>query len=259
MVYFKQHLARTDGDRSGPLRCSPSAALSGSAGLATVPARILGVLASTTSQAISDLSMNGSGGSSRRPHELRTAHDRIPAPRIVRPSLSGRRQRSGFPPALRRRQGAARHVLTVRKVVPIPYNAATGARTGLPANQVHRSASRRGVRTGPGYRQVHCHGIDYRRFSPTDDNSDRTLFSAVTSLLDDALPHASLVCSGWRAVRADDRRRRRFDRSVSSIMVVGNDIRVWTDRRRAQSSFSLRHAQAFGGGTTEIRGPFPSR
>jgi hypothetical protein len=41
--------------------------------------------------------------------------------------------------------------------------------------------------------KVHCHGIDYRRFSQTDDTSDKMLFSAVTSLLDDALPHASLI------------------------------------------------------------------
>jgi hypothetical protein len=38
---------------------------------------------------------------------------------------------------------------------------------------------------GRGYAIVkpHCHGVDCRRFSQTDDVSDKSLFSAVTSLL----------------------------------------------------------------------------
>jgi tRNA A37 threonylcarbamoyladenosine dehydratase len=35
-------------------------------------------------------------------------------------------------------------------------------------------------------------------------------------------------------------------------MAVGHDMRIWTERRLSPSSFAVRHAQAFGNGTTEI-------
>jgi hypothetical protein len=35
-------------------------------------------------------------------------------------------------------------------------------------------------------------------------------------------------------------------------MAVGDDIRIWTVRRLSQGSFALRHAQAFGNGTTDL-------
>lgn len=153
-----------------------------------------------------------------------------------------------------RRPGAARHVLTVRKVVPVPHDACDrhADRVTWPTDFLDPLLGEAYGR-GMAIVKVHCHGIDYRRFSPTDDNSDKALFSAVTSLLDDSLPHASVIMLpdgelfGRMIGDAGD-----FIGPFHSIMVVGDDIRVWTDRRRAQSSFSLRHAQAFGSGTTEI-------
>jgi hypothetical protein len=153
-----------------------------------------------------------------------------------------------------RREGANRHVLTVRKVVPIPHGVCDRRedRVTWPTEFIDPLLGEAYGR-GLAIVKVHCHGIDYRSFSQTDDTSDKMLFSAVTSLLDDALPHASLIMLpdgelfGRMIGEAGS-----FIGSVSSIMVVGHDIRIWTDRRRAQSSFSLRHAQAFGCGTTEI-------
>ncbi len=40
--------------------------------------------------------------------------------------------------------------------------------------------------------------------------------------------------------------------SLSSVMVIGDDIHIWTERRLSPGSFALRHAQAFGSGTTDL-------
>jgi len=93
-----------------------------------------------------------------------------------------------------RRKGVDRHVLTVKKVIPIPHDVCDRRpdRVTWPTEFVDPLL---GETYGRGYAivKVHCHGIDYRRFSITDDESDRLLFSAVTSLLNDELPHASVI------------------------------------------------------------------
>jgi ThiF family/Prokaryotic homologs of the JAB domain len=153
-----------------------------------------------------------------------------------------------------RRKGADRNVLTVKKVVPIPHDVCDRRpdRVTWPTDFVDPLL---GEAYGRGYGivKVHCHGIDYRRFSTTDDQSDKSLFSAVTSLLHDELPHASVimlpdgdlfgrVLGGDGAILAP----------LTSVMAVGDDLRIWTEHRWSTSSFSVRHAQAFGSGTTEI-------
>jgi hypothetical protein len=153
-----------------------------------------------------------------------------------------------------RRKGVDRHILTVTKVVPIPHDVCDRRpdRVTWPTDFVDPLL---GEAYGRGYAivKVHCHGIDYRRFSITDDESDRSLFSAVTSLFNDALPHASLIMLPdgelfGRMLGEDGA----IVAALASIMVVGDDMRIWTERRLSPSSFAVRHAQAFGSGTTEI-------
>src|SRR5581483_5916885 len=88
-----------------------------------------------------------------------------------------------------RRNGVDRHILTVKKVVTIPHDVCDRRpdRVTWPTEFVDPLL---GEAYGRGYAivKVHCHGIDYRRFSPTDDESDSSLFSAVTSLLNDGPP-----------------------------------------------------------------------
>jgi hypothetical protein len=153
-----------------------------------------------------------------------------------------------------RRKGVDRHILMVRKVVAIPHDVCDRRpdRVTWPTDFIDPLL---GEAYGRGYAivKVHCHGIDYRRFSQTDDESDKSLFSAVTSLLNDELPHASLIMLPDGEL---------FGRMLgeegavvaplTSVMVVGNDLRIWTEHRSSPSSFSIRHAQAFGSGTTEI-------
>src|SRR5581483_3446476 len=153
-----------------------------------------------------------------------------------------------------RRNGVDRHILTVKKVVTIPHDVCDRRpdRVTWPTEFVDPLL---GEAYGRGYAivKVHCHGIDYRRFSPTDDESDSSLFSAVTSLLNDELPHASVIMLPdgelFGRVLGEDGA---IVAPLASIMAVGDDVRIWTDRRLSPSSFAVRHAQAFGTGTTEI-------
>jgi len=153
-----------------------------------------------------------------------------------------------------RRKGIDRHVLTVKKVIPIPHDVCDRRpdRVTWPTEFVDPLL---GEAYGRGYAilKVHCHGIDYRRFSTTDDESDRLLFSAVTSLLNDDLPHASVIMLPdgelfGRMLGEDGAVVAPF----ASVMAVGDDLRVWTERRLSAAGFAVRHAQAFGSGTTEL-------
>jgi hypothetical protein len=153
-----------------------------------------------------------------------------------------------------RRQGRDRHVLTVRKIVAIPHDVCDRRPDSVtwPTDYVDPLV---GEAFGRGYAivKVHCHGGDYRRFSPTDDRSDKALFSAVTSLLNDDLPHASIIM-----LPDGELFGRMLGESgaivspLASIMVVGDDLRLWTEQRGSLPGFAMRHAQAFGSGTTEI-------
>jgi hypothetical protein len=154
-----------------------------------------------------------------------------------------------------RRKGADRHIFTIRKVVTIPYHLCDRRpdRITWPTDFVDallREAH------GKGYAivKVHSHGGDYRRFSITDDQSDKALFAAITSFLDDDLPHASLIMLPdgelFGRILGDDGKV--LD-PLASIMAVGDDLRIWKERQSSPGDeFTLRHAQAFGSGTTEL-------
>src|SRR6266851_5130645 len=154
-----------------------------------------------------------------------------------------------------RRGGEDRHILTVRRVVPVPHDACDRRpdRITWPTDFVDPLVSDC-LRTGAAIVKVHSHGGDYRLFSPTDDASDRTIFASVTSLLDNGLPHASLVMLPdgelFGRVLGD---AGKVMQHLDSIMTVGDDIRIWPPLAPvAQDEFTLRHAQAFGRGTTEL-------
>jgi hypothetical protein len=102
--------------------------------------------------------------------------------------------------------------------------------------------------------KVHSHPIEYRRFSDLDDRSDRDLFTSITGFLNDELPHASVIMLPdgelFGRVVADEGK---IIGPLASIMAVGHDLRIWQERRNEEASgFAVRHAQAFGNGTTSI-------
>lgn len=154
-----------------------------------------------------------------------------------------------------RRSGAERHIFTVRKTLNVPHALCDRRpdRITWPTDFVD-PLIQEAYGHGLAIVKVHSHGSDYRQFSSVDDNSDRVLFASVTSLMADNLPHASLIMLPdgelfGRVLGGDGTVMATLD----SVMSVGDDLRIWDQgSSRGGASFTLRHAQAFGRGTTEI-------
>ncbi len=154
-----------------------------------------------------------------------------------------------------RRRGAERHIFTVRKLVAIPYDVCDRRPTRITwPTHFMDSLLQEAFGKELAIVKVHNHGFEFRRFSDTDDESDRVLFAAVSSLLDDDLSHASVIMLPdgqlFGRVLGEDGD---VVGPLESIMVVGHEIRIWSEVHRAGADgFALRHAQAFGNGTTDI-------
>jgi hypothetical protein len=154
-----------------------------------------------------------------------------------------------------RRNGTDRHIFTVRRILTIPYEVCDRRpdRITWPTDFVD-TLLQDAYGKGQAIVKVHSHPFDYRQFSSTDDESDRTLFSSVVSLLGDDLPHASVIMlpdgEMFGRVLGEDGK---VLAPLACIMAVGDEIRIWAPNRPvAADGFTLRHAQAFGSGTTEI-------
>ena len=154
-----------------------------------------------------------------------------------------------------RRKGEMRHIFTVQKVVPVPYEVCDRRpdRITWPTDFVDTL-----LRDAFGREQalvkIHSHPTEYRRFSEIDDRSDRDLFAAITSFLNDELPHASVIMLPdgelFGRVVADEGK---IIGPLGSIMAVGHDLRIWPPPRYEEpGGFTVRHAQAFGNGTTAL-------
>lgn len=154
-----------------------------------------------------------------------------------------------------RRSGSERHIFTVRKVVNVPYDKCQREATRItwPTSYVD-DLIREAFGQGLAILKIHCHPSDFRSFSKTDDVSDHRLYSAIYSLLDDQYPHASLLMfpDGEISGRVLDEFGCPFD-NIESTMIVGDDLKFWPVPGVASTpGFALRHAQAFGKGTTAI-------
>ena len=155
-----------------------------------------------------------------------------------------------------RRLGTSRHVFVVQRVVPVAHHLCDRRpdRITWPTGVIDELI-KECFGKGLAIVKVHSHGANYRQFSSLDDKSDQSLFASVTSLLDDALSHGSLIMLPdgelfGRVVGEGGDVEAAFD----SIMAVGDDIRLWSnsDCTDPHAGFSLRHAQAFGRGTTAL-------
>ncbi len=154
-----------------------------------------------------------------------------------------------------RRDGESRHIFTVRRIVTVPHDVCDRQphRVTWPTSFVEQL-----VMDTYGKKQaiikVHCHPNGYRHFSTDDNVSDRSLFASVTSLLDDGMPHGSVIMlpDGDMFGRVLGEDGKILD-SIESIMTVGADIRIHSQDSAAQTpEFAKRHAQAFGKGTTDL-------
>jgi ThiF family/Prokaryotic homologs of the JAB domain len=118
--------------------------------------------------------------------------------------------------------------LLVREIHPVPYEVCTVRAPDQMAWPVSwlDPLLMRVDRENLSLVKFHGHGGDFRRFSATDDRSDRRLFDGIRDWLDRDLLHASVVMMGdgsmfGRAVDAAD-----FIR-VNTVAVVGDDLRFW--------------------------------
>lgn len=152
-----------------------------------------------------------------------------------------------------RRRGEARHILTLRELVAIPYDECV-VRT---ADRVTWSTRRltplleEATKRDLAILKVHSHPGGYEQFSSMDDASDTEIFDSVYGWTDSDQPHASAVMLPdgrmfGRAVLPDG-----SFQQLDSLLVAGDDILYWTrGPEGAVQNFAQRHAQLFGSGTT---------
>jgi hypothetical protein len=154
-----------------------------------------------------------------------------------------------------RREGDNHHIFTTRRVIPVPYEACDRS-----ANRVTWSTDLVDsiLKSEYGRRQaiirVHSHPQQYPKFSEIDDESDRRLFESVSNFQDDGLPHASAIMlpNGLLIVRTVTNGKP--GEELSSVSVVGDDLRIWSSSATSTGipSHAVRQAQVFGQRTTNL-------
>jgi hypothetical protein len=152
-----------------------------------------------------------------------------------------------------RRRSGRHHCLTVRQVVPIPYDECK-VRS---ADRVTWSTQRLlpllelAEKRDLAVLKIHSHPGGFENFSSVDDASDADLFGSVFVWTDSAHPQASAVMLPdgrmfGRAILPDG-----SFQTLDSIMVPGDDIHFWIPQSGGSlPSFAQRHTQLFGSGTT---------
>jgi len=152
-----------------------------------------------------------------------------------------------------RRRSRSNHCLTVRSIVPIPYDECKERTPDRVTWSTRRliplleEAGRRDL----AILKIHSHPGGYPQFSSVDDESDTDLFNSVFGWTDSEFPHASAVMLPdgrlfGRAILRDG-----SFQPLDSILVPGNDIHFWTSEYGGTvPAFAQRHAQLFGSGTT---------
>ncbi len=153
-----------------------------------------------------------------------------------------------------RRNGNDRHILTVQDVLLIPHDQCNRTPVSVEwATHFLDDFIAKAYKEQSAIIKVHSHPTGYSDFSSTDDASDNAVFASLWSLLENDLPHGSIVMlpdgSLFGRMMGDGTPIGFMD----SIMVIGHDIKTWNKHSsRRVESFAKRHAQAFGSGTTEI-------
>lgn len=152
-----------------------------------------------------------------------------------------------------RRRGAARHVFTVRQVIAVPYGAClrTHDKVTWPTDLLDPLICE-AYQRGQAIVKVHSHTTERREFSSTDDDSDRGVLGAVARLAGDG-PHASVIMLPDGSLFGRVVGEEGPADPLASVMVVGDDLKVWRPGPPCGvDAFAMRHAQAFGAGTTSL-------
>ena len=151
------------------------------------------------------------------------------------------------------RNGTSSQVLSIHRVVPIPYDECQVRRVDRVTWSTKRlvplldEAAKRGM----GILKVHCHPTGYPLFSEADDASDHDLFESISAWTDSDL-HASAIMLPDGEVFARRLLTGGLFEAAESVSVAGSDIKFWSEAARTgrTAEFARRHAQLFGSGTT---------
>lgn len=104
---------------------------------------------------------------------------------------------------------------------------------------------------------VHSHPNGHSAFSPLDDENDRTLFASICNWFDDERVNgAAIMLPDGQIVARGVNDQGEFTQT-ETVVVVGDDIRLWKARTSAQEMATALHeklAQTFGSGTLALLG-----
>lgn len=147
-------------------------------------------------------------------------------------------------------------LLTVREIVPIPYDACrvrTPHRVTWPGEALEPALSRAATEN-LALIKVHSHPTGYPWFSETDDIAEAQLFPSIFSWLDSEAPLASMIMLPdgklvGRAVQAYG-----IGERLECIRLAGDDFVFWHNASgsKAVPKHAIRVAQAFGDETYEL-------
>jgi molybdopterin/thiamine biosynthesis adenylyltransferase len=128
-----------------------------------------------------------------------------------------------------RRAGSDRHKLLVREIHPVPYSTCSVRapdRIAWPVSWLDPLLEK-SERLDLSIVKFHSHPADYRRFSLTDDGSDKELFAGIHGWMDRDIPHASAVMLPdgsifGRAIDGDGNMS-----PLRTIAVIGDNLLFW--------------------------------
>ncbi len=150
-----------------------------------------------------------------------------------------------------RRESESRPALVVRKVVPVPY-ASCSVRT---PDRVQWSTDVLDElipeiwKSNASVIKVHCHPGGFDCFSDLDDVSDQELATSFDGLFKEGRMHGSLVLLPDGSLFGRTLQSGSIGDDLRSILVIGNNIEVWSRQRVEQREDDRRTQQAFGAGT----------
>ncbi len=150
-----------------------------------------------------------------------------------------------------RRESESRPALVVRKVVPVPY-ASCSVRT---PDRVQWSTDVLDElipeiwKSNASIIKVHCHPGGFDRFSEVDDVSDQELATSFDGLFEEGRMHGSMILLPGGSLFGRTLQHGFIGEPLRSILVVGNNIDVWSPQRGEQREDDRRTQQAFGEGT----------
>jgi molybdopterin/thiamine biosynthesis adenylyltransferase len=154
-----------------------------------------------------------------------------------------------------RRNGDQRHIFTVQDIVLIPHDECeerTPQRVIWPTRYVDpwlEKASKHQL----AIMKIHSHPTGCESFSIVDDAADRSFLGSVQSVTECGRPHLSAVMLPDGRIFARTYEASETFNIVEMVCVSGDDILYWPiERDFTLPEFVLRHAQAFGEGTTKL-------